>query len=486
VSYQPCKSIAAIETKSQTEKTEGITPRVVSRRKRATNQSYVNTSAPRSVEQENNKNHKGYSVADIYKSIARRNVVNAIKKLTEETSLVRESITQHKYAHLMNSSYDTYYEGIEDAHSRLNTNAEHIPELKDFRVVSKLTDSNSTVLHNPKTGEVHIAYRGTDPTNVGDIGTDGAILVGAEELTKRLRAAERKVFQVQYELGEVMRFLTVSGHSLGGNQSLHVAEMFNLIGYHYNPAVSFRQVFQDIIGAWRRNTSRQTIYRTIGDAVSLNSVFSVNRRVVHVRNAEGMESALGSHKTDHFHATPVSKEKEHFTVSKANYAHSASTVLGGVLDAAAVGMAGYHAAEMAKEHAPPQTFENAISQDLNPVSWTFGTDVINIDPEYQWTDETAPAPVQIMRDFILHHTSWGRERMKEEDANATNVGVRVEGHVGVKQEDGLPAGYHEDPTWYNSKPQSALPKITTFEGLTNEINDISLALQDTITNYEGA
>jgi hypothetical protein len=468
VSYQPCKSIATIVKAPTEEVAQPNIPRVVTKKKQQpVDQSNVPTSPPPSSD----KSEKGYSVADVYKSIAKRNVLNAIKKLTEGTSLVRESMTQHKYAHMMNSSYNTYYEGIEDAHSRLN-NVEHIPELKDFRVVSKLTDSSSTVLHNPKTGEVHIAYRGTDPTNVGDIGTDGAILVGAEQLTKRLRDAERKVFRVQYELGEVMRTLTVSGHSLGGNQSIHVAEMFNLVGYHYNPAVSFRQVYEDVTGRWRRNTSRQTIYRTVGDPVSANSMFNVNRRVEHVRNAEGMETALGSHKTDHFHTKPVSKSEGHFTVNKANYVHSAVSVVGGVLDAAAVGIAGYHAVEMGKQHVPPQTFENEMSQDLNPFGSAF-----NIDPEYQWTDETAPAPVQMMRDYILHHTSWGRERLKEDSAN---TGVRVEGHVGVKQEDGLPAGYHEDPTWYNSTPQSALPTITTFEGLTDELTNIGLALQDTM------
>jgi len=87
-----------------------------------------------------------------------------VSSIVESTETVTEDIVQHKYARLANASYNYHnsggneeavYKGLRD--EKFN----YIKDLKDFKVDKELSTIEDLVLHNAKTGETHVAFRGT-------------------------------------------------------------------------------------------------------------------------------------------------------------------------------------------------------------------------------------------------------------------------------------------------------------------------------------
>ena len=96
-----------------------------------------------------------------------------------------------------------------------------------FRKNKKLSDRRSKVYENEETGEIYIAYRGTDPTNKSDLLADVAIATDTTAYHPRFHEAEKKLKRVQKYYGkrreEPLRIHAV-GHSLGGALTRYVAE----------------------------------------------------------------------------------------------------------------------------------------------------------------------------------------------------------------------------------------------------------------------
>jgi len=77
-----------------------------------------------------------------------------------------ESVDQHKYARLANASYDNF--NGKSVHENLRKSQyDYIDDLKDFEMDSELSTQDDLVLHNAKTGEMVISYRGTTDNPVG-------------------------------------------------------------------------------------------------------------------------------------------------------------------------------------------------------------------------------------------------------------------------------------------------------------------------------
>ena len=76
----------------------------------------------------------------------------------------------HKYSRLANSSYDYFNSRgkIDAVHEGLqNPKYNYIDDLKNFTVDEELSTIDNLVLHNAKTGEMTVSYRGTTDNPIG-------------------------------------------------------------------------------------------------------------------------------------------------------------------------------------------------------------------------------------------------------------------------------------------------------------------------------
>jgi hypothetical protein len=180
-----------------------------------------------------------------------------------------ESIDQHKYARLANASYD-HFNGKSVHENLRKSQYDYIGDLKDFEMDDELSTKDDLVLHNAKTGETVISYRGTTDDPVGkpknfvqDWLVNGQIAGGSTH-TSRAKTAEKQADQVIQKYGK--QNLVVTGHSQGGGISYHIATKYDLEGHHYNPAINHSNVAQ--AGKYANNKNAQTIYKTHLDFAS--------------------------------------------------------------------------------------------------------------------------------------------------------------------------------------------------------------------------
>ena len=132
----------------------------------------------------------------------------------------------------------------------LKETSHYIPELEDFVVDIENSTIDDLVLHNSKTGETNISFRGTQKlsdwkTNLktmSDLGFDEGKAFREDPLIKSAISTAEKVVD-KYGAEKV----TLSSHSLGGSKSFEVSQYFgekgiHLKGFHFDPGVSIRQM----------------------------------------------------------------------------------------------------------------------------------------------------------------------------------------------------------------------------------------------------
>ena len=221
-----------------------------------------------------------------------------------------ESIDQHKYARLANASYDNF--NGESVHENLRKSQyDYIGDLKDFEMDDELSTKDDLVLHNAKTGETVISYRGTTDDPVGkpkhfvqDWLVNGQIAGGSTH-TSRAKTAEKQADQVIQKYGK--QNLVVTGHSQGGGISYHIATKYDLEGHHYNPAINHSNVAQ--AGKYANNKNAQNIYKTHLDFASplaySKNLKKSNTTVHTVGTIKGMDSPVSTHSIDQFSPTPL-------------------------------------------------------------------------------------------------------------------------------------------------------------------------------------
>lgn len=127
----------------------------------------------------------------------------------------------------------------------------------DFEVDSRFTDDNSTVYFNPKTKQAAIAFRGTNPKKGSDLGADALIGLGLTRFSNRFKRAHEKTEAVMKHYGDSV---VLTGHSLGGTQSLSAAKKHGLEAHAFNPG------FSPI--APTKVSKRSKVYHVVGDPIS--------------------------------------------------------------------------------------------------------------------------------------------------------------------------------------------------------------------------
>lgn len=342
-------------------------------------------------------------------------------RLTHKTDL--ESVQQHKYARMATAAY--YYaeqEKVEELFIKMS-------ELKDFELDQALSTEEHSVFFNKTTNETVISYRGT--TSLDDVKTDSHIFMGREKNTERYKRSE-EVYEKTRQKYEGP--ITVTGHSLGGGLSLHIAEKYDTAGHHYNPAISPTQVFTTDHYA---NQSNQTIYRTKLDPVSIGGEIIAdhqpNRTVVTVNNDENSHAhAMTNFYSDKAKRTKDNKKFEvrkeslkttinrHKSAFKRMYdAYKKAQNIEEYLDSlnadsdvlTKLPKALPKAIKMARRGASPHEYANETARSLNPF---FG---FVPDPDYQWDDDDVIGPL-----YHLGQAMRTRERRRQD--HLINLGER--------------------------------------------------------------
>lgn len=263
------------------------------------------------------------------------------------TGIFEESLTQHKYSRLANSSYDYFNSKgkIDEVHKGLmDKKYDYINDLKGFKTDTELSTIDNLVLHNAETGETHVSYRGTTDRPLSktrsffnDWKINGEIAGGSTH-SKRIQQADKQMDRVISKYGK--NNLTVSGHSQGGHVSYEMGVKYDLEGHHYNPAINRNQV--KLSSKYASNATKQTIYKTHLDFASPLSNNLKNSKVVHVNNLVNNDSVLATHSIDQFAPKPKSVVG---SVVKAERRTVAGSILKGAGHIAGIGMLGYSVGE---------------------------------------------------------------------------------------------------------------------------------------------
>lgn len=167
------------------------------------------------------------------------------------------------YAILAKTSYDTYHNGIPEAQKEL----EKYSQTKGYTIVPEFTTKNATTIKDPK-GDYIISFRGTDLKNPSDLFADFEILAGRDKipifLNDRFDEADSLYQSVKKVAGD--KSVTLTGHSLGGAQSIYVGLKNNETSHSFNTGTSpFSTIFSQLPS---KGKDKQNIYLTGKDIIS--------------------------------------------------------------------------------------------------------------------------------------------------------------------------------------------------------------------------
>ena len=327
------------------------------------------------------------------------------ERLTHHTSF--ETIDQHRFARLAMAAY--YFENQEYVQSELFN---PMIELEGFVLDRELSTEEHSVFHNSSKKQTVIAYRGT--SNLSDVATDSHVAMGRERHTARYKRSEAVFEKARDKYDGSM---AVSGHSLGGGISMHIAERYDVEGHHFNPAISATQVFSK---DHYDNKTTQQIYHTELDPVSVGAHVIADhqpRRKVHRidndpdHHAHALENFYSNKATrtddnQRFQVrkenlrTTVERHQKHFKRLYDAYqkVQDVDEYLDSVNSDASVATrlpkALPRAIALAKRGVTPAEFDHQVARDLNPF---FG---FIPDPNYQWTDRDVITPLYRLGQYM--------------------------------------------------------------------------------------
>ena len=294
-------------------------------------------------------NDKPHKANEDFNNFLKTSVKEGSKHIASETELVTESLTQHKYANLAESSYNYFNSKgkIDSVHNELSApENKYIDDLQGFSVGKELSTIDNLVFYNPVTKETRISYRGTTDrplrtkSFLRDWKTNGQITGGSTHST-RVRQADRQFDKVVNKYGK--QNLTTSGHSQGGHVSYEVAVKHDIPGHHFNPAINTTQLSK--AKQYAGNKSEQTIYKTVTDFASplaySKELKKSNTKVKVVQNVPGLDGLVETHPINQFKPKPVEIEGALVKSTRRTIAGSVVKSAGKLLDVVNVGYAGY-------------------------------------------------------------------------------------------------------------------------------------------------
>ena len=248
------------------------------------------------------------STKDDASAFLRGAIKKGSKLLGDETEQVTESFAQHKYSRLANSSYDYFNSRgkIAEVHSGLrDAKYDYIDDLAGFQVDEELSTIDNLVLFNTETGEAHVSYRGTTD-NIGRTKTFfkdwkiNAEITGGSTHSSRVQQARTQMDKVISKYGKDN--LSVSGHSQGGHVSWQQAVEHDLPGFHFNPAINFKQLKN--VEEFGDAVRKQNIFKTPLDFASPVAHNKKVGKINVVQNLKNMDGVVETHSIDQFAPKP--------------------------------------------------------------------------------------------------------------------------------------------------------------------------------------
>lgn len=112
------------------------------------------------------------------------------------------------------------------------------PRVPGFQIIPELSSPDRVVYQHDRTKHVVISFRGTNLKNPRDLLTDALLAMGNEEISHRFYNAEQITQKVIARYGK--ENVTVTGHSLGGSQAMHVSKKYKVHAEVYNPHITWQ------------------------------------------------------------------------------------------------------------------------------------------------------------------------------------------------------------------------------------------------------
>ena len=145
---------------------------------------------------------------------------------------------------------------------------------------NKLSHSKKhIVLVDKNSNDIHLSFKGTNPTHLPDLISDGHILLGNETSNARFREANETYKDVKEKYQD--RQIHLSGHSLGATISNRV---YNSNCGDNLSMVGFNQGSNPIIDANRRNdecsSGKVVQYTQLADPISMGVFVKKNQKVI--------------------------------------------------------------------------------------------------------------------------------------------------------------------------------------------------------------
>lgn len=191
------------------------------------------------------------------------------------TSVKKASLHKVNYGDLSSAAYE-YKKGKK--HSRTPAG---------YEVDHSLSDQESQVYVNPKTKHVIHAVRGT--ANKGDVVTDGHLLVGNLQNTKRYKKESAKMKKIHAKYKKGGHQVSVTGHSLGGGIADRLTKDHSNTVDHavtYNAGEDPKSVGETVMCSNPRNRNKKV-------CKAMAKKTSVRRRGDPISGIQGLANLVG-------------------------------------------------------------------------------------------------------------------------------------------------------------------------------------------------
>jgi hypothetical protein len=155
-------------------------------------------------------------------------------------------------------------------------------EAQGYVLDKELTDGDRSVFHNPQSKKAVVSFRGTRTSNLLDLAADLKIARGSQGESIRFKRSTAQTKRVVAKYGK--ENVSLTGHSLGGSQAIHVGEKLGLQSHAYNPGIGPKTGIRGVISRLFRSKKKENIniYHTgIKDPISALAPM-MNSNVKHV------------------------------------------------------------------------------------------------------------------------------------------------------------------------------------------------------------
>ena len=215
-------------------------------------------------------------------TVAKRIMKRNMKRSDAKTETYKLTNDDTSMARMTKVSYINLTEGQHAAQAYAN---EHLP---GFEIDWQLTDEHGALFRNKASGELVLAYRGTQ--HGADWDTNLRFGTGMEKGAKQLHELDSQMSKIRSKYQRLPDRLT--GHSKGGGQAIHMGEKYGIPTVTQDPITPFK----DMNPFKGDAKAEHKIIRTPEDWVSANSHITKFRKGVSVHNITATsKDILGAH-----------------------------------------------------------------------------------------------------------------------------------------------------------------------------------------------